>query len=153
MLEIVAIYYLCKKNSENAKLRGKKGGGAIAYTICLWIGFEIIGAFIGGFIGIMMGSDTEVMLVYVFALIFAGIGALISSLISKAGPISAQQYPVVYSQQPQPYINYESQSINPYQCLRCGSINPSDSLFCMRCGNPLAVEHTLQQGDVETKEQ
>ena len=153
MLEVIVVYYLCKRNSENAKARGKKGGSAVAYTICLWIGFEVIGAFLGAFLSAIIGME-GVYGIYMLALVFAGIGALISNLISKSGqvivqpivPYPPQPYPPQMNMPPYPPTPSNSvQSNNPYQCRMCGNINPSDSLFCMACGAPLQVNPVSQQ--------
>ncbi|MCL1830389.1 MAG: hypothetical protein FWG21_03060 [Oscillospiraceae bacterium] len=138
MLEIIAVYYLCKKNSQNAKARGRKGSGAVAYTIALWLGFEFVGAFVGAFVSLILGSDGEVAIIYVLALLFAALGGFIANTISKAGPIvqDANSIPQV-NLQPLP-----NQPYNPYQCRICGHINPSDSLFCMKCGTPLNIVQT-----------
>ena len=140
MLEVMAVYYLCKRNIDNAKARGRKSGGVIAYTICLWLGFEIVGAFLGAFLATILGMGDGTIIMYLLALVFAGLGGLISNLISKAGPITVvQQIPTNYYQTINPSYPYPIQPINPYQCQRCGNINPSDSLFCMKCGNPLQI--------------
>jgi len=158
MLEVVAVYYLCKKNADNAKARGKKGAGTVIYTICFWIGFEVIGAIVGSFLGAILGLGDGIALVYIFALAFAAIGGLISNVISKAGPVVVQP-PVVYYQPYQQTQQYQympnqeqqinpldqTQVVNPYQCQRCGNINPSDSLFCMKCGNPLQISQSQEQ--------
>ena len=136
MLEVMAVYYLCRRNRDNARARGKNGGGAIAYTICLWIGFEIIGAFVGVFLEGMLGNG-DMILTYISALVFAAIGGLVSNLISKAGPVIVQEQPIMYVQ-PQAYVPNAGQPYNPYQCQYCGHVNPSDSMFCMGCGKPLA---------------
>lgn len=76
MLEILAIGLLCRANKKNALARGRKPGGFIALTIILWFVLEFVGAFIGAFLDIGYG-------IYVMALVFAGMGALISYLVAK----------------------------------------------------------------------
>ena len=75
MLEIMGIILLCGANKKNCLARGRKPGGFIALTVILWFVMEIIGAFLGVLI-----SESAV---YVFALLFAALGGLISWLICK----------------------------------------------------------------------
>lgn len=100
MLEILMITLLCKANKKNALERGRKPGGFIALTIILWLVLEFIGAFIGALLDIGYG-------IYVLALVFAGIGALISYLAAKnckPGNFVAQEQvltqTVIYNAQP-----------------------------------------------------
>lgn len=81
MIEILAIIFLCKGNHNRALERGKSGGSAIAYTIAFWLGFEFLGAVTSVFIFRISG------LAYLFGLIFAVVGGVISYLISKKGKI------------------------------------------------------------------
>lgn len=78
MIEIIAIILLCIRNRKRAIARGKSGGAAIAYTIALWVGFEIFGIFAAALI---FGDS---LLVYVFGVVFATIGGIISWKISKS---------------------------------------------------------------------
>ena len=79
MLELIAIIYFCKQNAARAEFGGKSRGLAYVYTIFLWFGFELVGLFIGG---IMLGPGFGM---YILALLFALVGALISVSISKLG--------------------------------------------------------------------
>jgi hypothetical protein len=89
VLEIIALIILCNKNAKNAKERGKSGGAAVAYTLGLWIGMEILGAFIGG--AAPFGSVAYVR-TYAFALLFAIVGGAASYFIAKSGtPVSKQE--------------------------------------------------------------
>ena len=159
MLEVMAVYYLCKKNAENARLRGKKGGGAVAYTIAFWLGFEIIGVVAGYFILGFLNFDGSI-LVYVIALISAAIGGLFANLISKAGTVIEQPQPVIYNQayaqypvqNPAPmYVQNPVQLLNPHQCQNCGYINPSDSSFCMKCGATLMAAQQPNSGTTDAQ--
>lgn len=78
MIEIAAVVLLCIGNRKRAIARGKSGGAAIAYTIALWVGFEVFGIFAAALI---FGGS---LLVYVFAVVFAAIGGVISWAISKS---------------------------------------------------------------------
>ena len=78
MIEIFVLTLLCNKNSKNAKLRGKSGGGAVGYTLALWIGGEILGGIIGGVANMGMGA-------YLLAIGFAVFGGIVSYRISKKG--------------------------------------------------------------------
>lgn len=77
MLEILFILLLCKGNTAKARSRGRSDGWAIGYTILLWVGMEFLGAIIGAAIHL---PQIEM---YVMALLFAGLGGLISWLIAK----------------------------------------------------------------------
>ena len=122
MLEIIAVILLCSTNSKNAKARGKSGGAAIAYTLGLWFGGEILGFAIG--IGANEGEFTPP--VYIAALLFAVGGGVASYFIAKRGNLVAQQQPQMYGappihqynanpgQQPQPtFINQQGQLVPP----------------------------------------
>jgi hypothetical protein len=115
MIEIIVLILLCKKNSANAKMRGKSGGGAVGYTIGLWIGLEIVGAGIGSAAGLGPGT-------YVLALVLAACGAMISYFIAKAGPIAAP------SPLPNPYYGqpgYSGQPGYPQTQANQGYPNPN----------------------------
>lgn len=80
MLEILVVVFLCIGNSKRAKERGKSGGGAVAYTLGLWIGMEILGMILG-----ILLFYVNILLIYLIALGFAAIGGVISYKISKRG--------------------------------------------------------------------
>lgn len=73
MLEFLGIYYLCGINRKNCLARGRKPTGYIVLTVVLFFVMEIIGGFLGLFI-----SEAAF---YIFALLFAALGGLISWLI------------------------------------------------------------------------
>lgn len=85
MLEIFGIIALCKLNKKNAIARGRRPGGYIALTISLWVGLEILGAFVAGIYSGITGNELGYGYLF-FAYGFAGIGALISFLCAKFGP-------------------------------------------------------------------
>ena len=85
MLEIFGIIALCKLNKKNAIARGRRPGGYIALTISLWVGLEILGAFVAGVYSGITGNELGYGYLF-FAYGFAGIGALISFLCAKFGP-------------------------------------------------------------------
>ena len=76
MLEILFLIFLCKKNAENASLHGRKPGGFIALTLCLWVGMEFLGGIIGGLANLGTGT-------YLLALVMAALGGLVSYLSAK----------------------------------------------------------------------
>lgn len=76
MLEILGIILLCNKNKANALARGRKPGGFVALTICLWVGLEIIGGAIGAAAELGFGT-------YLIAIVMAAIGGVTSYLIAK----------------------------------------------------------------------
>ena len=84
MLEIVFVMILCQKNSQKAAARGKSKVAAYFYTIGLWIGFEILGAFLAVFVLSQTHSNATPLL-YVGALLCAAAGGLLSWVIASHG--------------------------------------------------------------------
>lgn len=78
MLEIIAIIFLVKANKKNAIERGRRPGAFIALTLALWIGLEIIGVIVG------TAAGAEYLGIIFLGLAFAGIGGLISYLVTKS---------------------------------------------------------------------
>lgn len=78
MIEIFVLIFLCKGNAAKATERGRSGGAAVAYTLLLWIGLELVGLLIG------LSAEMETG-AYVLAIIFAIVGGIISWAISKRG--------------------------------------------------------------------
>ena len=101
MLEVFGIMMLCKLNKKNAIARGRRPGGFIALTIILWVGMELLGFFLGGFLEIEYGT---VFLAYGCA----GLGALASFLIAKFGPkgnyVDPKANPVVSTDPNEPVL-------------------------------------------------
>ncbi|MBL3656516.1 hypothetical protein [Fulvivirga sediminis] len=77
MLEIFAIIFICRKNSEIVKNKGLKPTKYIIFTVVLWILFEIIGMFLG----MIVVQDSVAG--YIFALIGAALGGFIAYQIAK----------------------------------------------------------------------
>ncbi|MDR2567093.1 MAG: hypothetical protein LBC97_13760 [Bifidobacteriaceae bacterium] len=101
MIEILVVILLCTSNSKAAKAQGKNGGGAVGYTIALWVGMEFLGALIGA-----AASGGAMLPTYGLALFFALIGGGISMGIARKGGGRPQA--------PQPYP-YPPQAAPPYQ--------------------------------------
>lgn len=80
MLEFVGIYFLSKKNGQNAEARGQKPTLYKVLTWVLWLGLETL-----GFVIAVWLTQTRLM-VYLLALLFAGVGGLISYLIAANCP-------------------------------------------------------------------
>lgn len=76
MLELLALYYLSKKNKANALARGRKPGFFVAMTFILWFGMELLGLVLGAYAGGEVWA-------YVMALIFAVAGGAISYILAK----------------------------------------------------------------------
>lgn len=110
MLEIIAVILLCSKNSANAKARGKSGGAAIAYTLGLWFGCEILGAMFG----VMMSGGDTTGPAYIVALLFAAGGGVGSYFIAKSGNVIEQAPAQFYPQQTPPFnASYPNQQFQP----------------------------------------
>lgn len=77
MIEILVLYFLTKHLGKVAEAKGYNPKKYKILTIVLWFGMEIIGGVIG-----MLITEEEVAL-YVFALVGAAIGAIISNVIVK----------------------------------------------------------------------
>ncbi len=108
MLEIIAVILLCNKNSSNAKARGRSGGAAIAYTLGLWFGGELLGVLIG----IAANGGEMSPPVYIAALLFAAGGGTASYFIAKSGNVQVQGQPLSYTQNGVPLSasNYSQQA-------------------------------------------
>ncbi len=76
MLELLALYYLSKKNKANAMARGRKPGFFVAMTFILWFGMELLGLVLGAYAGGEVWA-------YVSALVFAVAGGAISYILAK----------------------------------------------------------------------
>jgi uncharacterized membrane protein YeaQ/YmgE (transglycosylase-associated protein family) len=94
MLEIILLVFLTRHVGEIVQAKGRRGGWYKLMTVLLWLGCEIVGAFIGGIVAAVSGSGT--FLIYIFALIGAAVGAGISVIIARAVP------PLMYEQPPAP---------------------------------------------------
>ncbi len=87
MIELIALIFLCRKTAQNAGLRGQSKAGAVAYTIGLWAGMEIMGAFQAVIVMTLFGIiDQYYMLAVLWALTGAALGGYIALLISKIQP-------------------------------------------------------------------
>jgi hypothetical protein len=76
MLELLALYYLSKKNKANALARGRQPGFFVAITVILWVGMELLGVVLGAYVGGQIGA-------YLLALVFAAAGGAISYVLAK----------------------------------------------------------------------
>jgi hypothetical protein len=72
MLEILLVYFLCKKLGTIARDKGRRAGGYQAMLIGMWIG----GEFFGGFLGVMMADGEVTAAAYGMALLGAAVGAI-----------------------------------------------------------------------------
>ena len=81
-IDLLIIIIFCIVNSKKAKMLGKSGGAAIAYTIALCVGFEVLGlpiAFVAAFAGYTSFSVIAILT------IGASIGGMIAYFIAKSG--------------------------------------------------------------------
>ena len=161
MLEILAIIFLCKKNSENAKARGKKGGVATFYTILLWFGCEVIGAAIF----FMIFDEHMFVAAYALTLLSAVVGGVISYFIAKSGNVvvqnQVQQFPQpgmpmnapypIQQPYPQPGMPYDAsyqyqqpQQPYPQPGMPQNAPYPNQQQF-QQPGIPLSAPYPVQQ--------
>jgi uncharacterized membrane protein YeaQ/YmgE (transglycosylase-associated protein family) len=108
MLEIIAIIILSMRIGTIVKEKGRKPGWYYFMTVALWVGGEIVGAFIGAIILAISGvhSTTQQCLTYLFALAGAAAGGVAAYFIAKnlspvtpplvviAGPVDDKSSPL-----------------------------------------------------------
>jgi hypothetical protein len=92
MLEIVALIFISKHMAEMAHEKGYSTGLYRFLTFLFWLGFE----FIGAIVGIIYFGDEEPM-IYLFMLVFAGLGYLILYVVvSRLPDLGIPTEPVSY---------------------------------------------------------
>jgi hypothetical protein len=84
MLEILFLVWFVRKLSAMAKAKGRSGGWG-GLGAAMWIGGEIVGVIVGGIADAGAGA-------YLLALLFAGIGAVISYVIVSSLKSEASRY-------------------------------------------------------------
>lgn len=131
MIEIIVVILLCSTNSKNAKARGKSGGAAVAYTLGMWFGGEILGAVIG----IAASGGDGGPAIYIAALLFAAGGGIGSYFIAKRGTVVGQSPAQGYIPPAQQNMGYPAQ---PGQQLQPGQQQPY-------AGQPVQQPYTGQQ--------
>jgi hypothetical protein len=85
MLEIIALVALCRHNSRILKEVGASAWPFVVLTIVMWFGFEMFGALVAAIVTYdpknpHAGLNVSV---YVAGILSAGVGALLSVLITK----------------------------------------------------------------------
>jgi hypothetical protein len=86
MCEIVIIYRLCKQLAGMCKDRGRGAAGYVLLLILFWFGGEISGAIAG----VVVTEGKGGMVVYVFALVGAAIGAaIVFAIVNSLPPTEA----------------------------------------------------------------
>lgn len=88
MLEIILLGWLCGKNRENALARKRNPIFFVILTIVLWFGLEFTGLAIGFEMDMDYGA-------YGLGLGGAAIGAVISFLVAKFGPVGKYVLPAI----------------------------------------------------------
>ncbi len=130
MLEILALYFLCKRNARVAQARGYRGGVFGFVTAAAWVFLELCGFAIGIFLDLWYWS-------YLLALAGAGVGAVLSLIVVAALPDRS-----VWIIQPQMLDSLSvRRTVVPKPkpkervwCIRCGQELTSASRTCDRCG-------------------
>lgn len=97
MLEILFLWFLTRQIRNIVEPKGRKPFGYQAMLVVFWFGGEILGAFIGSLL--FRQSDSQ-CLVYIPALVCAGIGAGIAFLIASSVSPVAPQMPTYPGQVP-----------------------------------------------------
>ena len=100
MLEIILLIYLTRRVGEIVKGKNRKPGWYKFMTVVLWLGGEFAGAFVGGIIVALTGTNQ--LLIYVFALVGAGIGAGVAFAVAKGVPGAADPYTMMQPPPPPP---------------------------------------------------
>ncbi|MGI6580502.1 MAG: hypothetical protein ACOX3H_09760 [Saccharofermentanales bacterium] len=144
MLEILGIILLCNVNKKNALARGRKPGGFIALTICLWLGLEFLGAFIGGAANLGLGT-------YGLAIGMAVIGAIISYFAAKnckPGNYVPPAQTMMQNNAPnvEPFTVSEPSQMQYAAMPYPGNEQVMQTAFCHKCGAPL-IEGAFFCGD------
>jgi len=94
MLEVFAIIFLSKKFGGIADDKGHSRGLFIALTIIFWVGGEIAGMLLG-----LIVFEEEGLIMYAFAILGAGLGALTVFLIASSLGNKKKEAPDVLDQQ------------------------------------------------------
>ncbi len=129
MLEILALYFLCKRNARVAQARGYRGGVFGFVTAAVWVFLELCGFALGVFLELQVLS-------YLLALAGAGLGALLSVIIVAALPdrsvwiIQPQMLDTMSVRRPAPSPKTKER----VWCIQCGKELTSASRICDRCG-------------------
>lgn len=93
MLEIILLIFLTRRVGETVREKGRRAGWYKLMAVLLWIGCEVAGAVVGGIVTAVSGAGNN-LLVYLFALIGAAVGAGISLLIAhNVSPLAYDQPP------------------------------------------------------------
>ena len=127
MLEILALYFLCKRNARVAADRGYRGGVFGFVTAAAWVVLELFGGAVGFLIGLELYS-------YILALAGAGLGAAISLIVVASLPDRS-----VWIIQPQmiadkPFRRAATVSKERVWCIQCGRELAPGSRYCEHCG-------------------
>jgi hypothetical protein len=134
MLQLLAIYFLCRKCSRLAEAKGYRGYVYGFLAGALTIGFELLSIIIGYF---TLGRNISFYYIFV-AYLGMGTGALISWFIAINLPYrsvedSTLAAPPKNSPAPtMPAVTHISKE--PIWCLQCGNKLPGGMLVCEKCG-------------------
>lgn len=81
------LIYLTRRVGEIVKGKNRRAGWYKFLTVVLWFGFEFLGGFVGGLIVALSGSSQA--LIYLCALVGAGVGAGIAFAVARLVPATA----------------------------------------------------------------
>lgn len=87
MLEILALVWLWRVNGANARAKGQSTAKYRILTFVLWFGFELLGSF-AGMLGssYLMPDEDPLMGSYIFGVVGAAFGGLLSYQLAKNCP-------------------------------------------------------------------
>jgi hypothetical protein len=88
MIEILIVISLCRKIAEIAKSKGRAATGYVLLLILFWLGGEFCGAIFGAVATDGQGG----ILLYVFALVGAAVGAgIVFMIVNSLPPVSVER--------------------------------------------------------------
>ena len=123
MLEILALFYLCKKIGKIIRAKDRKPFGYQLVTIFFWIVGEVGGVLFGNLM-LMQQRFSHALLLYLCSLIGGAGGGFIGWWFAK----------IV---EPWPIQSLQIEPSRPITCSSCGEVFQQPVELCAMCGNLL----------------